>query len=229
VFPLTAYAASKFAAECALLRLAAEEFWPVSLRFATLFGASPAFRSDILLNRMVGTAVREGVIRVSDPEIRRPLLHVHDAARAIAHVLSAPPPLLRTGLYNVGGTGLNHRLEEVAHVVQQAVPAADIHYEDATTDHRSYTVRFTRFRDAFPAWTPAYGIAEGAAQLVHYYGTAPATPCPPGPGAASYPPATGWGTTDRRAHLLALTAAHLLGRDLRRPAPEEYVRQVSRA
>ncbi|MER5201029.1 NAD-dependent epimerase/dehydratase family protein [Streptomyces sp. NPDC002755] len=169
IIPLTAYyAASKFKAERALCGLATDGFWPVALRFATLFGPSASFRSDILLNRMVGTAVRCGVIRVSNFAVQRPLLHVVDAAHAITQVLAAPPQLLRVGVFNVGDTNLNHRLDEVADVVRQAVPSAEIRYQPAA-DHRSYTVRFDRYREAFPGWSPQHTIEGGTEELVRYY------------------------------------------------------------
>lgn len=205
VTPLTAYATSKFRAERALSGLAADGFWPVSLRFATLFGPSASFRSDLLLNRMVGTAVRSGVIRIHNAAIRRPVLHVEDAARAILHVLDAPPPLLRVGVFNVGDTKLNHRLGEFADMVQQAVPSAALRHEPAT-DHRSYTVRFDRFQDAFPAWSPQHGVETGTAELVRHYSSDTM---------GTHVPAAGWGSTDRRPHLLSLISAGLVGPDLR--------------
>ncbi|MDX3639702.1 SDR family oxidoreductase [Streptomyces sp. MB09-02B] len=208
VAPLTAYAASKFAAERALLGLATDGFCPVALRFATLFGPSAAFRSDILLNRMVGTAVRRGVVHVNGPDIRRPMLHVHDAARAIAHVLSAETSLVRVGVYNVGCTTLNHKLDEVADMVRQAVPTAEIRHRPAT-DQRTYTVRFDRFRDAFPTWSPQRAVDDGAGELASFYGSE---------AARRQVPAVGWGSTDRLAHLLALSSADLIGPDLR-PVP----------
>ncbi|GLP67162.1 NAD-dependent dehydratase [Streptomyces sp. TUS-ST3] len=218
VTPLTAYAASKLRAERALSGLAADGFWPVALRFATLFGPSTSFRSDILLNRMVGTAVRSGVIRVNNAEIRRPVLHVEDAAYAILHVLNAPPPLLRMGVFNVGDTKLNHQLGEFADMVQQAVPSASIRQEPAT-DHRSYSVRFDRFQDAFPRWSPQHSVERGIAELARYYRSDTTS---------MHTLAASWGSTDRRAHLLSLIAAGLVGQDLRWRPPTARTRQAPR-
>jgi hypothetical protein len=80
VRPLTAYARSKLVAERAIV--AFDDLCATALRFATLFGASPALRNDLMVNRMVGTAARFGKITATgDGAATRPLLHVRDGDR----------------------------------------------------------------------------------------------------------------------------------------------------
>ncbi len=118
----------------------------------------------------------------------------------------------------MGDTKLNHQLGEFADVVQQAVPTAVIRYEPAT-DHRSYTVRFDRFQNAFPTWSPQHSVETGTAELAHYYRSDTAS---------THTPTVGWGPTDRRAHLLSLTSAGRIGPDLRWRPPTASTRQAPR-
>lgn len=203
VSPDTAYAASKVAAERALARLASRGFSPVSLRFATLFGVSPSFRSDILVNRLVGTAMRQGAIHINgDGRQWRPLLHVRDAAGAIARILNAPAALVSGQVYNVGTSEQNHRLIDVVRIVCDALPSVRVHH-GPTTDRRSYAVRFDKFANACSGWAPRRSVRDGVRELIGAYH------------AGAVPDSDRWGVTDRRERLLDLRAADLLDHDFR--------------
>ena len=200
--PQTAYAESKINAERSLSLIASHSFSVVALRLATLFGASPSLRSDVLLNRMIGTAIRWKSINVSgDGSIRRPLLHVADAAHAIETVLTAEQYRLPHMVYNVGANEQNYCLEEIAELVKEAHPQARIH-RVAALDQRSYRVRFDRFREAFPEWAPIKTPADALPELFDAYRRALAD--------CTVPNDHDWGVTDRREHLLALQSKGLL-------------------
>ena len=62
--PLTPYAESKVRAEEALRELADGGFAPVSMRNATVYGASPRLRLDVVLNNLVAWAHTTGAIRL---------------------------------------------------------------------------------------------------------------------------------------------------------------------
>ena len=89
--PLTAYAESKVRSRAlARRRSSSDDFSPVSLRFATAYGASPRLRLDIVLNNLVGWALTTGAVRLqSDGTAWRPMIHVEDMAGAM------PPPSRR--------------------------------------------------------------------------------------------------------------------------------------
>lgn len=81
--PLSHYAKTKVAGEnIALCRPNM-----VSLRFATLFGMSPAMRTDLMVNDFVYRALRDRALTLFEADYRRPLLHVRDAARVILHTI----------------------------------------------------------------------------------------------------------------------------------------------
>jgi nucleoside-diphosphate-sugar epimerase len=202
--PQTAYAVSKLSAERYLSLLAAPSFSVTALRLATLFGTAPSFRSDVLLNRMVGSAIRWGTITISGAgSIQRPLLHVTDAARAIGTVLTADSDRLSSPVYNVGANDQNYSLEDVAELTREICPQTHIR-RIAGADQRSYKVRFDHFRQSFPEWSPLKNPANALLELSDVYREM----------LAGAPLIDGsWGVTDRYEHLLKLRQAGLVGPD----------------
>jgi nucleoside-diphosphate-sugar epimerase len=201
--PLTAYGSSKLAAEAGVLALARPGFSPSALRFATLYGYSPSFRSDLMVNRMVSTAWRTGKIHVSGTGAAlRPMLHVRDAASAVAGVVTAGLP----GLVNVGAVGRNLTVLEVARLVAGAFPDADV--EGAGVDDaRSYTVDFTRFARTLPDWRPRFEVADGVRDVADALrgGDLPQLTST----------SSGWAMTDRREWLVGLRARGALDEEFR--------------
>ena len=74
--PLTAYADSKVKAERVLRMIAPHS---TILRFGTLWGSSPNFRTDLMVNRFAIEALTEGKIEPLS-NAKRPILHINDAA-----------------------------------------------------------------------------------------------------------------------------------------------------
>jgi nucleoside-diphosphate-sugar epimerase len=168
--PLTAYAKSKVLSEEALWSLADDGFSPVSLRNATAFGVSPRLRMDIVLNNLVGWAVTSGRVRLlSDGSAWRPLVHVEDIGRAVLAVLDAPREAIHAQAFNVGSEPENHRIVELAQIVRETVEGTAVEVADHGVDARSYRVDFSKFAEAFPAYTPTWTAAAGALELLEAY------------------------------------------------------------
>ena len=73
------------------------------MRNATVYGASPRLRLDIVLNNLAGWAHTTGRIRLlSDGRSWRPLIHVRDLSRVALVMLEAPDELVRGEAFNVG-------------------------------------------------------------------------------------------------------------------------------
>jgi nucleoside-diphosphate-sugar epimerase len=196
VSPMTAYAVSKIAAERAVAALANDSFAPVFLRLATLFGASPSFRSDLLPNRLAGTACRWGRIQMHGTgKLWRPLLHVRDAARAVLHVLDADPAAVGGQIYNVGATAQNYRVVDVVDIAHELFPAAVV-TRVPDIDRRSYAVRFEKFAATFPGWRPRRSVCDGLVEVATFLDSWPR----PASDAS-------WGTSERRERLLELRSA----------------------
>jgi nucleoside-diphosphate-sugar epimerase len=169
--PLTPYAESKVAAEEALAEFAGDDFAPVSMRNATVYGLSPRLRLDIVLNNLVAWAHTTGAIRLqSDGSAWRPLVHVRDVARATLALLEAPDELIRGEAFNIGTEAQNYRIRELAEIVHDRLPHCEVTFaEGASADPRSYRVDFTKFESAFPQCRFEWTAETGADELARAY------------------------------------------------------------
>jgi nucleoside-diphosphate-sugar epimerase len=143
VHPRAAYAASKFEAEQRLIAMAGSDFCPVILRKGTVFGFSPRLRFDLVVNTFVRDALSQGTIVVfRGGEMWRPLVDVHDVARAYIACVAADEPLVRAQIFNVAGC--NMRISELALRVRTALRelgiAVDIRPDYTYRGVRSYRV-----------------------------------------------------------------------------------------
>jgi nucleoside-diphosphate-sugar epimerase len=170
--PITPYAESKVRAEEALLELADDDFWPVSMRNATVYGSSPRLRLDVVLNNLVAWAHTTGRIRLlSDGTSWRPLIHVRDVARVAARLLEAPPELLRATAYNTGSGAQNYVIRDLAALVADATGCSVEFADGASSDPRSYRVDFGRLERAFPGLELEWDAASGVRELLAAYRT----------------------------------------------------------
>jgi nucleoside-diphosphate-sugar epimerase len=169
--PLTPYAESKVDAEKALAELADDDFAPVSMRNATVYGRSPRLRLDIVLNNLVAWAHTTGAIQLqSDGSSWRPLVHVRDVAAAALALLAAPEDLVRGEAFNVGSEEQNYRIRELAEIVHDRLPQCAVTFaEGASPDPRSYRVDFAKFESAFPECRFEWTAERGADELVRAY------------------------------------------------------------
>ena len=172
--PLTAYAVSKVRSERSLAGLAADHFSPVFLRFATAYGVSPRLRLDIVLNNLVGWAVATGAVRLqSDGTAWRPLIHVEDMASACLAAVEAPQEDVHGEAFNTGDTGANYVVRDLALMVAEAVPRAEVTFaEGAGADPRSYKVDFSKIASVLPRFRCKWDARKGVESLVAAYRSA---------------------------------------------------------
>ncbi|NJC73098.1 SDR family oxidoreductase [Planosporangium thailandense] len=163
--PRSEYARSKVMAEHHLLSLPAGTCSTTILRFATLHGLSPRMRFDLAINRMTADAVQRRAITVHDGRQWRPFLHVRDAARAVALVLTANERRPGVRVYNCGSGDQNFRLREIADLVVNAVPEAHTTVQGAVADTRNYRVNFDAVRREL-SFHRAFGVRESIDEVV---------------------------------------------------------------
>ena len=209
--PITPYGEAKALAERDLAELAGDDFSPLFLRNATVYGLSPRLRFDLVVNHLTAWAVSTGRIRLlSDGLSWRPLVHVEDVCSAIVCALEAPREAVHNVAFNVGREAENYLIREVADLVAAGVPGCTIEYaaaagaNHASADARSYRVSFARIAERLPDWSPAWTVPDGIRQVRDALAPRGITPDVfEGP------------AYSRIAHLQSLMKDGLIGRDLR--------------
>lgn len=163
--PLTAYARSKIETEEAVRPLADDTFTPVFLRNATAYGHSPMLRIDLVVNNLLACAHALGEIRImSDGTPWRPLIHCRDIARAFLALADADVP--GATAVNVGANEENYQVRDVAALVQELVPSAQIEFTgEVGNDPRSYRVNFDLLSQLAPDFRLQYSLRSGMEEL----------------------------------------------------------------
>lgn len=142
--PTAPYSFTKRLAEQHLLELADQDFAPVMLRQATVFGFSQRMRYDLVVNSFCKSAFSIGRLKVnSGGEMWRPLIHIDDIAEAYLACLRAPEERIRGQIFNISHK--NYRILELAHWVKEILKdkksiEVDVNYSDLSARDRSYRV-----------------------------------------------------------------------------------------
>jgi nucleoside-diphosphate-sugar epimerase len=159
------YGISKLQGERAVLQLADAGFSVIALRKGTVSGYSPRMRFDLIVNAMFKSAMKNGVIRVNNPAIWRPVLSIEDACMAYIRAVEANEAI--SGIFNIASG--NHTVGEVADLVRSTVEkelgaelALEIHH---IKDIRNYKVSMERARNVL-SFHPLHDIRSIVRHLI---------------------------------------------------------------
>ena len=143
--PLTTYARANEMAEQGVLPLADERFCVVVLRQATVYGLSPRMRFDLAINGMTFGAWKTGRLPLMrDGTQWRPMVHVHDTARAQLFMLRADPDRVNGEIFNVGSDDNTYQIGPLGQLVAGLVPKnVEVEWY-GDPDERSYRVAFAK-------------------------------------------------------------------------------------
>jgi nucleoside-diphosphate-sugar epimerase len=121
-----------------------------------------------VLNDLVASALLTGEVRVlSDGTPWRPIVHARDIAGAFCATLDAPLDVVHDRAFNIGFTGENYQVRDLAEIVAGVVEGSRVVITGETgPDPRSYRVDFSRAAAAFPGWTQGWDARRGARDLV---------------------------------------------------------------
>jgi nucleoside-diphosphate-sugar epimerase len=170
--PLTAYARTKWEAECELRKMADKDFNVICFRPSTVFGASPRLRCDIVYNNLVACAYTTGKIEIkSDGTPWRPVVHVCDVSNAYIAGLEAPLDIVSGQAFNVGIPNGNFTVRDLAEAAQRAVPGSSLVFTgEHGNDSRTYRVSFKKIlavlKDYFK---PEWSLDRGGKELVDLF------------------------------------------------------------
>ena len=171
-YGVTAYARTKWDAECELKKLNDANFAVICMRPSTVFGASPNFRADIVFNNLVGSAYTTGKIEIkSDGTPWRPVVHVRDVSNAFIAGLEAPLELVAGQSFNVGIPNGNYTVRTLAEAAQRAVPGSTLSFtHEHGSDSRTYRVSFQKILTVLKDfYKPEWDLDRGGKELVDFF------------------------------------------------------------
>lgn len=150
--PLTAYAKSKALVEEALQKLKDDSFCVCLLRNATVYGYSPRFRNDLVVNNLVTSGLAFKEIRVlSDGTPWRPLIDVRDLCDIFCKFIKTESKHVNGNIFNIGFSKSNYQIKHILKLIKKNLPKCQILFtKEHGKDTRSYKVNFSKLKKLFP-------------------------------------------------------------------------------
>jgi len=162
--PISLYGETKVRAEAIVL----ERENSITLRLATVFGASPRMRVDLLVNHFVYRAVYDQAVVVFEGQFKRNYIHVRDVTKAFLHALKQFP-MMKGRPYNVGLDQANLSKIELCQEIQKVIPG--LVFLEAPIgedpDKRDYIVSNARMLAT--GFTPDWSVEQGIRELEKCY------------------------------------------------------------
>jgi len=125
--PYNQYDISKHTADLYAVKSDLEYY---GLRFGTANGYSPVLRTDVMINAMVNSALRDGEIKLFIKDTMRPILGLNDLCGAVEIIIDNDTD--ERGLYNLAS--FNKTAEQIAYEVGDVMNVPVIEYESDPTN-----------------------------------------------------------------------------------------------
>ena len=149
--PYNQYDISKHTADLYAVKSDLEYY---GLRFGTANGYSPVLRTDVMINAMVNSALRDGEIKLFIKDTMRPILGLNDLCRGVETIIDCSED--KRGLYNLAS--FNKTAEQIAYEVGDVMNVPVIEYESDPTNITNtkiqtktynFSISTLKFRKAF--------------------------------------------------------------------------------
>lgn len=138
----------------------------ISLRWATVFGASSRMRSGLLVNDFVEKAVQDRTIVLYDADSRRTFMHVLDLVAGYLFSLEHVEKMVG-GVFNMGSERLNFTKREIAIEIQKRVPCEIMEAKVGDKDIRNFMVSFEKAKAL--GFDCRLGLMDGIEELLKLY------------------------------------------------------------
>jgi nucleoside-diphosphate-sugar epimerase len=162
--PISLYGKTKVEAEEALLATGEA----VTFRLATVFGASPRMRLDLLVNDFVYRAINDRAVVLFEADFKRNYIHIRDVARVFGHGIENYDAM-KGRPYNVGLSDANLSKSELCERIRKYVP--EFVFTESKIgedpDKRNYIVSNARIEAT--GWKPHYSLDDGIVELIKAY------------------------------------------------------------
>ncbi len=162
--PISEYGITKVAVEKELL----ERGNAVTFRLATVFGASPRMRMDLLVNDFTYRAYKDRFIILFEEHFRRNFIHVRDVAKAFIFGISHYDQM-KGQAFNVGLSSANLTKRQLCEKIKEHVPDFYIHSAPVgeDPDKRDYIVSNDKIESV--GWKPDHSLDDGIIELLKVY------------------------------------------------------------
>ncbi len=161
--PISSYAIEKVKVEKELL----SKDNVISFRLATVFGASPRMRLDLLVNDFVYRAYKDGFLVLFESNFKRNYIHIRDVCEVFLYSLNNFDTM-KNQIYNVGLSDANLSKKELCEVISKYLPL--VYYENnfkEDPDKRNYIVSNSKLEKT--GFLTKFSIHDGIKELIKLY------------------------------------------------------------
>lgn len=164
LYPVSLYGQLKTEAEKAILDAGNS----ITLRLATVFGASPRMRLDLLVNDFTYRAVYDRFIVLFEAQFKRNYIHIRDIARVFIHCIDKFDAM-KNEPYNVGLSDCNISKRRLCEEIKKQVPEFHIVESEIgkDPDKRDYIVSNEKIEST--GFAPKFTLQHGISELIKAY------------------------------------------------------------
>ena len=149
--PLTTYAYANLLAEKLVKSLADSNFSVIIFRQATLFGSSKRMRTDLVVNGMTYSGLKNGKIDIlRNGEQKRPLLSLNELNNRFLSINEEVFKKQNKQIFNIGNKNLNLEINSIYDIVNRVLGGELEKNWYGEADYRSYEVDFSKAENSLP-------------------------------------------------------------------------------